>query len=51
MFQFGVLAFGFRQNRDIGVRVFPKREEFVVGPAALFDIADLRVRTSKAKPG
>ena len=37
--QFRILCFGFFQDRDVGVRVFPDREEVLVGPLRVAYVA------------
>jgi hypothetical protein len=42
LLQLRVLRLGFLQDGDVGVGVFPEREEILVGGAALAGIAALR---------
>jgi len=49
--QLGVLRLGFFQDGDVGVGVFPEREEVLVGALCLRSVASHGVSTSKTEMG
>src|SRR2546425_13266408 len=51
LLQLRVFRFGLLQDGDVGVGVFPEREEVLVGGASLSSVAGERVGTGKAEMG
>ena|SRR5437667_12638587 len=51
LLQLRVLRLGFLQDGDVGVGIFPEREEVLIGSAALGSFARERIGTGEAEMG
>jgi len=49
LLQLRVFRFGFLQNGDVGIGVFPQRKELIVGLSAFVDLTHHFVRSAQAQ--